>query len=202
MKKLSMIKTIVLLITCVFFTISLKAQVGFRAGLLISKQDFDNLEYGDVESKLGADLAFVFDFPSEHPVTFSPEIHWLQKGTKVDNINGNVGESIRTFNYLEIPLMVKFHFGDGEPGFFLMGGPSFGYLLNGTDKDGDGQTNDLDLDFYKRTEVGAHFGGGIAVGPVRFDLRYILGFSNIFDDDTTEVTIKNRGYGAGIAFMF
>jgi len=202
MKKYSIIKTLVLLSFCVFFMTSVKAQVGFRAGVLISKQDFEHLENGgDVESKLGADLAFVFDIPSDNAVTFSPEIHWLQKGTKISNINGSVGESSRTFNYLEIPLMVKFHFGEGDTKFFLMGGPSLGYLLNGTDKDHDGQTNDIDLDFYKRTEYGAHIGGGIAVGPVRFDLRYVLGLSNIFDDDT-EVTITNRGYGAGIAFMF
>lgn len=95
---------------------------------------------------------------------------------------------------------MKLNFGKSA-GFFLFGGPSFGYLLNGTDKDMDGQTNDIDLDFYKRTEFGAHVGGGIGLGPVKIDVRYIFGLTDIFDD-SQDIQITNSSLGAGVSFMF
>lgn len=177
-----------------------QGKVGIRAGVISSKQEVQN---GDItenyESKLGADIAFVSDFPIGL-ISISPEFHWLQKGSKVEDISGTVGEISRTFNYFEIPLLVKLNL--GKPiGFFLFAGPSVGYLLNGTDKDMDGQTNDIDLDFYNRAEFGAHVGGGIGLGPIKIDLRYIFGLTDIFDD-SNDIQITNTSLGAGVTLMF
>lgn len=177
-----------------------QTSVGIRAGVVSSKQVAQNGNIAeDYESKLGADIAFVADFPIGI-MSISPEFHWMQKGGKLKDLNGTPGEVSQTFNYLEIPLLLKLNFGK-PAGFFLFGGPSVGYLLNGTDKDGDGQTNDIDMDFYKRAEFGAHVGGGLALGPIRIDLRYIFGLTDIFDDDT-DVQITNSSIGAGVSFMF
>jgi hypothetical protein len=177
-----------------------QSSVGIRAGVMSSKQNVqDGNITEDYKSKLGADIAFVADFPIGI-MSISPEFHWLQKGGKVEDLNGTLGEVSRTFNYLEIPLLLKLNFGKGA-GFFLMAGPSVGYLLDGTDKDMDGHTNDIDLDFYKRTEWGAHVGGGIALGPIRIDLRYIFGLTDIFDD-SSDIEITNTSLGAGVSFMF
>jgi hypothetical protein len=177
-----------------------QSKVGIRGGVISSKQEVQD---GDVtenyESKLGADIAFVADFPIGL-ISISPEFHWLQKGSKIKDLSGTVGEVSRTFNYLEIPLLVKLNFGKSV-GFFLLAGPSVGYLLNGTDKDMDGQTNDIDLDFYKRAEFGAHVGGGIGLGPIKIDLRYIFGLTDIFDD-ASDIEITNSSLGAGVTIMF
>ena len=203
MKSKRMIKLFGWIIAVMFTFNHLQAQgsMGIRAGVLISKQDFQHEDFPhEIDSKLGADIALVWDFPVNSPVTLSPELHWIQKGAKIKDLDGPFNETIRTFNYLEIPVMLKLHFGENT-GFFLMGGPSVGYLLNGTDKDGDGNRNDIDLDFYKRTEFGAHVGGGIALGALLLDVRYVVGLTNIFDDDT-ELEITNRGYSAGATIMF
>lgn len=185
-----------------------KSSVGFRLGFNISKQQFDQ---GDLDvnpdSKFGLDLALVFDLPVNTAFSISPEIHWMQKGSKIDDLNGGFEESIQTFNYLEIPVLAKIKFGDqddnGESGFFVFLGPSLGYLFSATDKDGDGNTNDIDLDDYKRTEVGAHMGAGIKFGIVSIDARYVLGFSNIAHiEDNDQLKVHNRGYGLGIGLIF
>lgn len=177
-----------------------QSKVGIRAGVMSSKQDIQNSDFFDeAGSKLGADIAFVADF-AIGIASISPEFHWLQKGGKVEDLNGSLGEVSRTFNYLEIPILFKLNFGAGS-GFFLFAGPSVGYLLNGTDKDMDGQTNDIDLDFYKRVEYGAHAGAGIGLGPVKIDVRYIFGFNDIFDD-TQDVQVTNASIGAGVTLMF
>ena len=201
MKTLICLKDILLLLMLLPGSILIgQSSVGVRAGVMSSKQ---NVQEGniteDYKSKLGADIAFVADFPIGI-VSISPEFHWLQKGGKIEDLNGTIGEVSRTFNYLEIPLLVKLNFGKGAS-FFLLAGPSIGYLLNGTDKDMDGNTNDIDLDFYKRTEWGAHVGGGIGLGPIKIDLRYMFGLTDILDDNS-DIEITNSSIGAGVTLMF
>jgi len=201
------LKSMVLVVACLFVSYFSHAQskVGIRAGVLITKQQYDqgNLDVNP-ESKFGADIALVADIglDADSVVFLSPEFHWMQKGAKIEDLDGTFEEATRTFNYFELPLLLKFKFG-GEAGLFLFGGPSLGYLFSATDKDGDGNTNDIDLDDYKRTELGAHIGGGIMLGPVNIDVRYILGFSNIADlEDDDDLSIKNKGFGAGVSIMF
>jgi hypothetical protein len=191
---------IILLFTLPVLKIDAQSTIGIRAGVISSKFDVQNGDLAeDYESKLGADVALVADFPIGI-FSISPEFHWLQKGAKLKDLNGSFEDATRTFNYLEIPVLAKLTFGD-EVGFFFFGGPSIGYLLNGTDKDNDGQTNDIDLDFYKRVEYGLHVGGGIEIGVIRVDIRYIYGLSNVFDGDD-EVEIKNTSIGAGVSLIF
>ena len=180
--------------------ITAQSTIGIRAGVISSKQDIQNNSFIDeAGSKLGADVAFVADFPIGI-LSISPEFHWLQKGGKIEDLQGSVGEFSRTFNYLEIPLLLKLNFGQ-KVGFFLLAGPSVGYLLNGTDKDMDGSTTDIDLDFYKRVEYGAHAGAGIGLGPIRVDVRYIFGLNDIFDD-AQDIEGTNSSIGAGGSLMF
>ena len=180
--------------------ITAQSTIGIRAGVISSKQDIQNNSFIDeAGSKLGADVAFVADFPIGI-LSISPEFHWLQKGGKIEDLQGSVGEFSRTFNYLEIPLLLKLNFGQ-KVGFFLLAGPSVGYLLNGTDKDMDGSTTDIDLDFYKRVEYGAHAGAGISLGPIRVDVRYIFGLNDIFDD-AQDIEVTNSSIGAGVSLMF
>ena len=182
-------------------TIIAQSTIGIRAGVMSSKQNVqDGNITEDYKSKLGADIALVADFPIGI-MSISPEFHWLQKGGKIEDLNGTIGEVSRTFNYLEIPLLFKLNFGEGTS-FFLFAGPSVGYLLDGTDKDMDGHTNDVDLDFYKRTEWGAHVGGGIGLGPIKIDLRYIFGLTDIFDDSNRDIEVTNTSLGAGVTLVF
>jgi hypothetical protein len=205
MKNNTTIKPIGLITAFLFCAMLIHAQdnlMGIRAGVTISRQAFHNGNIGnDATSKLGGDLAIVTDFQFAPFFSFGPEFHWMQKGAKIKDLNGPIGEVTRTFNYLEIPLLLRLHV--GEPGgIFFMAGPSFGYLLDGSDKDNDGKTNDVDLDFYKRIELGVHVGGGISLGPIRVDVRYMAGISNIADFEGSDIQIKNSGFGAGVGFMF
>ena len=201
---MSILKSITVLILCLVLGYSAQAQakLGFRAGVNISKQQFKqgNLDV-DPESKFGLDLALLSEFELGPMVSFSPELHWMQKGAKIDDLGGGLGSSARTFNYLEIPLLLKLSFTD-EGGIFVFAGPSFGYLFSATDKDGDGNNNDIDLHDFNRTELGAHIGAGINAGPVKFDVRYVAGFSNIANIDDNDLEVRNSGFGAGIGFMF
>lgn len=206
MKNDLLLKTVAIgsaIMFCITLIHAQENSMGIRAGVTFSRQAFHHgaNTVDDVSSKLGADFAIVTDFQFTPYFSFGPEFHWMQKGAKIKDLNGSIGEVVRTFNYLEIPLLFRIHLGE-YGGFYLQGGPSIGYLLDGSDKDNDGQTNDIDLDFYKRAELGAHAGVGVNLGSIRVDLRYLLGISNIADFDGSDLQIKNSGFGAGISMMF
>ena len=80
--------------------------------------------------------------------TFSvqPELLYSQKGAK----NKLVSEIYDVFSYLDLPIMVKARL--GETGFFLEGGPQFGYLLRATSTFMDYSYNVRDS--YEKVDVG------------------------------------------------
>lgn len=195
-----MIGLVAVCLLCVSAAIA-QPKFGIRAGVNISKQDFKQGSLTvEPKSKLGLDLAVVSDIPLGEVVSFGPELHWLQKGYKIEDIGGPIEELTATFNYLELPLLVKFNFGETAK-FFVMGGPSFGYFLSGRSEDNNGNKEDIDLDDYNRIELGAHLGAGIGVGPLVFDLRYILGISNLAKD-IPDTEIHNTSFGGGVSYMF
>lgn len=193
--------TLVALSLFSFTTLDAQIKFGARVGANISKQDFKqgNLTV-ERESKFGLDLAIVSNIPLGELVSLSPELHWSQKGYKIEDIGGPIEHLTATINYLELPILVKFNFGETAK-FFVMGGPSFGYLLSGTSKDEDGNKEDIDFEDYNRLDLGAHLGAGFGIGPIILDLRYIIGFTNLAAD-IPDTEIHNTSFGAGISFMF
>ncbi|MEO5905259.1 MAG: porin family protein, partial [Saprospiraceae bacterium] len=147
------------------------------------------------------DLALTSDFPLGEVVSFGPELHWMQKGYKIEDFGGGIDEATATLNYLELPLLVKFNFGGEDVKLFVMAGPSIGYLLSGK-YDYDGVEEDEVYDFVNRIDVGAHLGAGVHLGPVVLDVRYMLGLSNYAKDNPLIDEIKNTGFGIGLGIMF
>jgi len=173
-----------------------QAKFGFRVGANLSRQEArqDSLIV-EPKSKFGLDLAFVADFPLGEVISFAPELHWLQKGYEIEDIGT---EGTATLNYLELPLLVKFNFGETSK-FGVFGGPSIGYLLGGKVILNGVEQEDF-FKFINRLELGAHLGAAVTIGPVQVDVRYILGISNI--SDVPDVEIRNTAFGAGVAVMF
>ena len=207
--KSKLIFKISILVTLCFLAFNVaeaQSKFGFRAGVLISNQEFKHSSLtADPKSKLGLDLALVSDFPLGEVVSFSPELHWLQKGYKIEDldVNGQIFDFTSTLNYIELPLLVKFNFGETAK-FFVMGGPSFGYLIGDKTEDSDGNEVafiDQIIDEFSKIELGAHLGAGIGVGPVVIDVRYLLGITNIASD-IQGAEFHNTGFGAGVAVMF
>ena len=205
MKNSKLISKLISLLVICFTTITIaqaQPKFGVRLGVNISNQEFklDSLVV-EPKSKFGLDIGVVAEFPLGEVVSFAPELHWLQKGYKVKDlvIDGTARDFTSTLNYLELPLLVKFNFGETAK-FFVMGGPSFGYLLSEKTKDGDGNEYNF-LDEITRIELGAHLGAGLGVGPVIIDVRYLLGITNLAQE-FPEAEVHNTGFGAGVSLIF
>lgn len=199
------IKTLVLFLAMILTSPMVEAQskFGFRVGGNISKQQYKEGNFTvEPKSKFGLDLAVLADFPLGEVISISPEFHWLQKGYKIEDFNGPLfDDAVATLNYLELPVLVRFNFGE-EARFFVMAGPSIGYLLSEHTEDENGDEIDIDLNDYNRIDYGAHLGAGIGLGPLVFDVRYFLGLSNYAKDLPEDAEIRNTGFGVGVSLMF
>jgi len=176
-----------------------KARFGIRGGGIISKYAFESDDpTEDPESKFGLDLAILVAIPvGDGTFMFQPELHWMQKGYKLEDIQTG-DDIVSTLNYLELPLLLRLNFGESVK-MFAFAGPSVGWLLDG---ELNTATESLDAsEILDQTEFNAHLGLGIGLGPVEIDVRYIAGLSDISDADNFN-EVRNSSFGAGLTLKF
>ena len=88
--------------------------------------------------------------------SIQPELLYSQKGAR----NKLVPEIYTVFTYLDLPVMVKDSL--GETGFFLEGGPQFGYLIRAKSQFVSYTYDDRNL--YEKVDVGYAAGLGYELG--------------------------------------
>ncbi len=172
------------------------SRFGIRGGVVISNQNFEEgMLNEDPQSKFGADLAILATLPIGNGFfNIQPELHWMQKGSTISDINGD--DITNTMNYLELPVLARFNFG-GSLKLFAFAGPSAGYLLS-VNSDNDY----LKKDDFEDIEFGAHIGAGVGIGTFEVDIRYMAGLSDIADSNGDLGEIKNSSFGAGLTLKF
>lgn len=176
---------------------SLHAQVAVKAGVNFSNMLFeeDDTSVEDLAkngaTKFTAGVAFILPF--SNTIALQPELLFTQKGAKSTyTILGEEYSNDLTYNYLDIPLLLRLSLGDtyGEGlGIYLNGGAYAGYAFNGKTKNitplGTVESDITfdDKDNQSRIDFGVAVGGGLTLGNLFFDLRYNHGVNNILDDD-------------------
>ena len=74
----------------------------------------------------------LLDLPISGDIRLQPEIQYIQKGMNVDVSSPSpvFWKTAVTNSYIEVPLFVKYKLGDNYFHWFLLGGPTIGYLLS------------------------------------------------------------------------
>lgn len=168
---------------CAFAAVS-NAQIsgGLKAGLNFANQNYD----ADGLS-ISPDARTAFHFGAFANLSLSdnlglqPELLYSAQGSEFDGSESNV-------NYLTLPVLVRYNINDM---FSAHVGPQLGFLLSAEDEDG----NDFS-DSVTGTDLGLAFGAQVDL-PVGFvgGVRYILGLSDINDDDTASaLEVRNRNF--------
>jgi opacity protein-like surface antigen len=195
---------------CLLFSASLAIgqSFGIRAGANIANQnwDTDGLDF-EPDSKTGLYVGVIAKFDLGNNLGLRAELNFSQYGTQIDD--EFFGEQKTNINHLDIPIMIQYDIPVADKlGAYLAAGPQFGYALNGTyEFDGEEEDIDFDEEEYNRLDYGLAFGGGfgfdVANGKMLFlELRYYLGLANLNgSDDTDDITVNNRGFQVGLAFM-
>lgn len=219
---------VALLLLLVWAATSLSAQIalGIRGGVNMASWSLNDVAKNELafDPKSANSLLFgaLLEVRLTDNLAIQPEINYIQKGTKIDETTLAVKTSGRyTFNYLEVPLLLKVGTGFGVGRFDFLLGPSFGYALNGKYKVSttvgsvtitEEEEVDFDQDEISRTDVGAQIGASLGLGlgsslRVFVDGRYLLGFSNLDQHEHgsgDEPVVRNRGIAltAGLIFPF
>lgn len=170
----------------------------------------------------GFSIGAFAEIPVAPQFSIQPEIGYTRKGfvmnegfdTPLFGIDVPVGVTAETkFDYLEIPVLAKYSFGEDNLKAYVAIGPNIGYALNGRV---DTKTNLLvdinlgstninlqDQDF-NRIEVGATGAAGVSYeagfGTLFVDARYNRGFTQVYNLPFINEKVRTSGFGLNVGF--
>ncbi len=135
-------------------------------------------------------------------IELQPEVLYAMKGSKGEEF-GIVAKLL--LDYIEVPVLARISRGGaGARSWYVVGGPSFGYLLRAkTRADFGSSTEEIDvIDEVERFDFGIVAGGGIEFGRIVVDGRYTHGLSDIDKDTSDDVKVTNRAVSVTVGFKF
>ena len=117
-------------------------------------------------------------------------------------------------NYIEVPAMLKYSFGENGIKPYVKAGASTAYALSGKIQpkvDAIITWNlpainiNLENDMYNRLDVSGVVGAGLSLptgenGAIQFDITYRHSLNDMFLDKITDIRIKSHGLSAGIGY--
>lgn len=167
---------------------------GFKAGLNLANISGDDAEGSSTLMGFAFGGFMTYNFSPN--MAIQPEILYTMKGFSVDAI---IMEIDTKFNYLEIPVLLKFTFGENSTKPFFMVGPAFSILMS-ADVEG------LDVkDALKSTDLGIVAGAGagfpMGSGTMSVEGRYTMGMSSV-DDTGLDIDWKNSVISVMVGYGF
>ncbi|MEO1050706.1 MAG: porin family protein [Bacteroidota bacterium] len=175
-----------------FIVFESNAQAGFRVGVK------GGLNFADFNTDLNTSSrtgyhAGAFATIKIAKIAIQPELIFSSQGSQLE-----IGNLDATFNYVNIPVMLKFYL---IAGLNLQAGPQFGFLTSARqDLDlGNGVREDVS-EFYKSSDVSIGLGAGwdLPFG-LTVDARYNLGVSEISDSEAVEAA-KNQVFQVSLGY--
>jgi hypothetical protein len=208
-------KTVFNILPAVFFlcvSLNLSGQFGVRAGVNLANLAVDpEEEEFKTNTKIGIGIGVFYKVAVSDNFTVQPELNFMQHGTKFDlELLGVKAESSLSFNYLQVPILAKYGFGNMEgTNFYVQGGPYLGLGIGKvTSKvciDGECETDEQEYgdgeEGPKNPDFGLQLGAGVNINSnISLDVRYILGLQNLNAGD--EGTIKHTGINISVGYAF
>jgi hypothetical protein len=135
-------------------------------------------------------------------IDLQPEVLYAMKGAQGEEFDITAKLLL---DYLEVPVLARISRGSlHATSWYLVGGPSFGYLLRArTRADFGGATEEIDvLDEVERFDFGLVVGGGIGFRRMIVDARYTHGLADIDKDASDEIKVTNRAISVTVGFKF
>ena len=180
------------LILILAFAVTANAEVttyGIKGGLAMAKMTGDDTD--DLKTKTGFMIGGFAAIPLSPSLSIQPEAYYVQKGAKFDDAGTDV--KIK-FDYLDIPVLLKYTVaGESATPYFLFG-PSLGFNMSA-------KVDDVDIkDNVSSTDFGLVFGLGVNIQKFLLEVRYNLGLTDI--DEYPDSNVKNSVIGILAGYTF
>jgi hypothetical protein len=203
-----------------------QVEFGAKAGASFADVSADGINFGngflDPHKIVGVTAGLYSEIGMGSGFYFAPELRYAQKGfsvresteLKVFGLQVPIGaEAVTRMHYIDMPLAIKYKFGEGAVQGYLKAGPTLGYAVAGSvttriNSIIDIKVAEINLDpqgeMYNAFEVGGLVGAGVEIptasGRFLIDASYSHGFSNIFDVPVVDLRVKNRAFGIGVGY--
>ena len=203
-----------------------QVEFGAKAGASFSDISVDGLNFGGdflEPQMIASPVAGIYsEIPLGSGFYFTPELNYTQKGFKVqESTNVNVfnlpvpigAEAITRFHYIEMPLSLKYKFGNGAVQPYVKAGATMGYAVAGTvttrvNSIIDIKVAEIDVDpqgdLYNAFELGGVAGAGLEIptanGKFFMEASYSHGFTDILDEPVIDLRVRNTAVGVGIGY--
>lgn len=195
--------------------------LGLRAGLGFFDQRIaaDGIAI-ELDERSGISAALFYEIGLTPYLSLQPELAFTQKGHKVVSEDGyqsieldgqgnvtsvvtDIEQRVR-YNYLEVPLLAKGHYGNEQLRGYALLGPSVGYLLGGDYvEEFGGERTEMPLELTEeegvnRLELSLVAGAGLAyrIGTpwLLAEVRYARSLTSLIDsEEDFEAGLYNRG---------
>lgn len=198
MKKLLLVAAMAL--GSIGFVQAQEIDFGVQAGLNIATLSGDDADDGDIESRIGINVGVTGEYMFNQSIGLQIGAIYSQQGLTSD-IEGV--DSTFKLDYVNVPVLAKFYI--AESGFSFDLGPQIGFLVN-DEVDVDGTEIDFDnlgidtngTDFGAVGGLNYKFKEGTTLEGASFGVRYLLGFSEVFDDSD----LKNAVFSFNLGYKF
>lgn len=189
MKKISLLTAF---ICGCFFCAHSQAHFGVQVGGNVAITQYERNEDDDLTNKprFGLVAGLVADVPLG-PVSFRPELNFIQKGFKNEDTNTDLGVTTVTvqksrFNYVEVPLNFVFNVPVGASKIYFGLGPNFGLGMGGNVE-------------YKATASSVL---GTAQSSTKFDVRFDGKENDLNSFDDRKYHLKRLDFGGNVLAGF
>lgn len=211
-----------LLVTCTFAQVSwgLKAGVNYAN---ITTPEISLLNIPDTKANKSFTLGAVAEFGIANGFAIQTEVNYSKKGfiikegipLELANIPLPLGVKVKTdLNYIEVPVLAKYNFGNDKVGGYITAGPTMSYASKGRFKTAASFIIDINIinqkfDFddlnISKFDIGASIGGGgtVNIGNTKLfvDARYTHGFSKLDNIPVIDLDFKNKNFALTTGFL-
>ncbi|MEO1516512.1 MAG: porin family protein [Bacteroidota bacterium] len=200
--------------------------LGARGGVHFSTIDLpvlDQLDLINFKPALNTSIALVGEYKVTPNFSIQPELAYTRKGFVIKESFKIGGENIPLpigirsdfrLNYVEMPLLFKYTFGERKVRAYVTAGPSMGYATSGRFKTRasilvdipiNNTKFDLDNLDFNRWEVSGTVGAGMSIaagkGELFMDARYTHGFTDVNQLPLVDLNAQNRGVGVNLGYL-
>jgi hypothetical protein len=163
---------------------------GIKAGANVANVNGDfGTALEDWKSTVGFCGGIFLELNLGRVLTIQPEVLYTMKGA-------DTGAGKLTFDYLEIPILLKLRIPTGSVHPFVFAGPAFGFTLKAV-------IDGVKISDMPSADYSAVLGGGLQLGrSIHIDARYTMGLQKLAIPDLETIDLKNGVLSATIGLAF
>lgn len=173
---------------------------GVKGGVNFAKLTGDDVE--DADGRTGLLIGLVAESAFNESWGLQVEVNYSEQGLEDDD----TGVALQ-LDYINIPVLAKYYIAGS--GFAIEAGPQIGFVVNDeielTDTPGPSQEVDIDaqnIDLSIGGGLSYKFKEGTSLEGFFAQARYMIGFSNVFEDDSFDDDLNNSVLSLSLGYVF